>query len=130
MGKKKNEDLEETKTASVVQISNWDDWFRNCGDVYKDLLTYEDDMQKYYNLQNSKTEAGRMQASRSFQSNHVSKFYEKNVTIPMWKGKKILLVGVISLGVGLVVFGLLFFFTIWVRFYKVSKLWCYLWCCY
>lgn len=110
MGKKKNEVSDETKTASVVQISNWDDWFRNCGDVYNDLLTYEDDMQKYYNLQNSKTEAGRMQASRSFQSNHVSKFYEKNMTIPMWRMKKILLASVISFGIGFVAFLLLFGF--------------------
>ena len=120
MGKKKNEDLEETKTASVVQISNWDDWFRNCGDVYKDLLTYEDDMQKYYNLQNSKTEAGRMQASRSFQSNHVSKFYEKNVTIPMWKKKKILFVGVISFGIGFLAFLLLFLLLFRLKMDKID----------
>lgn len=83
-------------TSNVCVIENWDDWFRNCGSLYGDLQSYENVMQKYYNVQNSKTPEGKQHAINGYQSNHQSHFYNAHPTIPGWLLKKLALYSVIG----------------------------------
>lgn len=106
--KKKNE---ETSVVSVgVQIKNWDDWFQNCGVLSNDLQSYEDEMERYYIVQNSKTSEGRQSAASGFQSKHKTSFFDSNPTIPLWKLKKVFSIGFCSMIIAAVLF-LLYFFS-------------------
>lgn len=80
--------------ATEVQITNWDDWFQNCGVLVGMLQSYEDEMQLYYNTQNSKTPEGHNRAVSGFQSRHKKGFYQKNTSLPLWKMKRIFLIGI------------------------------------
>lgn len=71
--------------GNLVQIKSWDDWFQNCGALIQGLQQYEEYVRKYYQKQNSKSDAGRQQALVGYQSQHVCGFYEKNPLFPKWK---------------------------------------------
>lgn len=89
--------------ATNIQIANWDDWFQNCGALTSLLQSYEDEMQKYYNLQNSKTPEGQQRAMTGFQSRHKVSFFDSNPVIPLWKLKRVFLIGVSGFFVAFVI---------------------------
>lgn len=79
--------------ANAFSVNNWDDWFQNCGSLYGSLREYEGLMQKYYQIQNSKTPEGKDHAAKSYQSNHQSHFYDSHPMVPGWFVKKLCLFG-------------------------------------
>lgn len=91
-----------------VQVNNWDEWFQNCGALVTPLQEYEDEMQAYYKHQNSKTPEGHERAMSRFQSRHNKGFYRKNAVIPLWKLKRIFLIGISGAVVVLILFLIVF----------------------
>lgn len=109
---KKQTETAVNSSVNSLQITNWDDWFQNCGSLYSDLQSYENYMQQYYNVQNSKTPEGQQRAMSGFQSNHQTSFFDKNPTIPSWKLKKICISGLIGFASTAVLIMLMLFISV------------------
>ena len=99
---------EGTKTASVVSIKNWDDWFDNCRELRPMLENYEADILKYYDMQFSRTEAGEAAKHAAYESRHQSGFYRSLSRIPGWKLRVALKLGALIWLVFAVIFFVVF----------------------
>ena len=92
-------------TEDIV-ISSWDEWFENCGAVVPLLTDYENLAWSYYEQMYAAADSNRM--SQMYAGHHASAFYRKEPVFAKHKWKTVILKALIGLGVGTLVFFVLF----------------------
>lgn len=102
------ESVQNTSGKSKSLISNFDDWFANCGVLGKKLQDYEGLMLKYYTMQCSNTDVGRQKIRDCMLEKHDCQFYKNNAVVPHWKMKRFTLIGLVAALIGIAIGMMLF----------------------
>ena len=96
-----------SEASTKFSIKNWDDWFRNCGEIQDDLAQYEQVMAKYYNTLAGKNPDRLKNAQAEYEKHHKTAFYDSEKHIPLWYIIRSILVGAGSFAGLMILFGIL-----------------------
>lgn len=86
------------KSGSEISMRNWDDWFRNCDRVQKDLASYEEVMWDFYALYHTKKDT--QGVMDEYAQPHDAGFYKDFPQIPSGRKNMVVFGGIIGFVAG------------------------------